>query len=209
MSPHLTVVKTSWFYPKIGEGGNLHLSPKFYPCLPLYRRPQSAAEIFEAMENKPCQIQKEVISNLKIERDERTKEMWECIWVIPNERSVNQLILNFMVHGIMESLSEYKLTSLAWQCFILLNFLISSFHDSTVFNNLLWSYFAVAAGGNPNISSVEASWKAFKGIDRSFKLKGESRLIWSVMTNWRLGNFFYFILKGHHQKISKRPLDAV
>ncbi len=23
------------------------------------------------------------------------------------------------------------------------------------------------------------------------------------MTNWRLGNFFYFILKGHHHNISK------
>ena len=29
-----------------------------------------------------------------------------------------------------------------------------------------------------------------KGIDRSFKLRGEIRLIRSVMTNWRLGNFF-------------------
>jgi len=47
-----------------------------------------------------------------------------------------------------------------------------------------------------------------KGIDRSFELRGESRLIWSVMTNWRLGKFFYFILKGHHHKISKNPLDA-
>ncbi len=35
-----------------------------------------------------------------------------------------------------------------------------------------------------------------KGIDRSFKLRGKSRLIRSVMTNWRLGNYFYFILKG-------------
>jgi hypothetical protein len=47
-----------------------------------------------------------------------------------------------------------------------------------------------------------------KGIDRSFELRGESRLIWSVMTNWRLGIFFYFILNGHHHKISKKPLDA-
>ncbi len=44
----------------------------------------------------------------------------------------------------------------------------------------------------------------FKGIDRSFELRGESRLVWSVMTNWRLGNYFYFILKGHHHKISKK-----
>ncbi len=48
----------------------------------------------------------------------------------------------------------------------------------------------------------------FTGIDRSFELRGEIRLIWSVMTNWRLGNFFYFILKGHHHKISKKPQDA-
>ncbi len=30
----------------------------------------------------------------------------------------------------------------------------------------------------------------FKGIDRSFELRGKIRLIRSVMTNWRLGNFF-------------------
>ncbi len=47
-----------------------------------------------------------------------------------------------------------------------------------------------------------------KGIDRSFELRGEIRLIRSVMINWRLGNFFYFILKGHHHKISKKPIDA-
>jgi hypothetical protein len=29
-----------------------------------------------------------------------------------------------------------------------------------------------------------------KGIDRSFELRGEIRLIGSVITNWRLGNFF-------------------
>ncbi len=48
----------------------------------------------------------------------------------------------------------------------------------------------------------------FKGIDRSFELRGEIRLIRSVMTNWRLGNFFYFILKGHHHKIRKKPIVA-
>ncbi len=52
------------------------------------------------------------------------------------------------------------------------------------------------------------SLNCLKGIDRSFKLRGESRLIWSVLANWRLGNFFYFILNGHHHKISKKPLDA-
>jgi hypothetical protein len=34
----------------------------------------------------------------------------------------------------------------------------------------------------------------FKDIDRPFELRGESRLIWSIMTNWRLANFFYLIL---------------
>jgi hypothetical protein len=48
----------------------------------------------------------------------------------------------------------------------------------------------------------------FKGIDRSFELRCEIRLNRLVMTNWRLGNFFYFILKGQHHKISKKPIDA-
>jgi hypothetical protein len=50
--------------------------------------------------------------------------------------------------------------------------------------------------------------KRVKGIDRSFELRCEIRLNRFVMTNWRLGNFFYFILKGQHHKISKKPLDA-
>ncbi len=49
-----------------------------------------------------------------------------------------------------------------------------------------------------------------KGIDRSFELRGESRLIWSVMTNWRLGNFFIFHFKGtpsqDQQKTFRRHL---
>ncbi len=48
----------------------------------------------------------------------------------------------------------------------------------------------------------------FKGIDRPFELRGESRLIRSVITNWMRGNFFYLILKGLHHKISKKPWDA-
>ncbi len=48
----------------------------------------------------------------------------------------------------------------------------------------------------------------FKGIDRSFELRCEIKLNRFVMTNWRLGNFFYFILKGQHHKISKKPKDA-
>jgi hypothetical protein len=47
-----------------------------------------------------------------------------------------------------------------------------------------------------------------KGIDRSFELRGEIRLIRSVMRNWRLGNFFYLILNGLHHKISKKPIVA-
>jgi hypothetical protein len=47
-----------------------------------------------------------------------------------------------------------------------------------------------------------------KGIDRSFELRCEIRLNRLVMTNWRLGNFFYFILKGQHHKVSKKPIDA-
>jgi hypothetical protein len=47
-----------------------------------------------------------------------------------------------------------------------------------------------------------------KGINRSFELRGESSLNRFVMTNWRLGNFFYFTLKGFHHKISKKPKDA-
>jgi hypothetical protein len=52
------------------------------------------------------------------------------------------------------------------------------------------------------------SVNAFKGIDRSFKLRGEIRLIPSVVTNWRLGNFFHLILNGLHHKISKKPKVA-
>jgi len=48
----------------------------------------------------------------------------------------------------------------------------------------------------------------FKGIDRSFELRGESRLNQFVRTNWRRGNFFYFSLKGFRHKISKKPKDA-
>jgi hypothetical protein len=47
-----------------------------------------------------------------------------------------------------------------------------------------------------------------KGIDRSFELRGEIRLIRSLMTNWRLVNFFYLILNGLHHKISKKPIVA-
>ncbi len=47
-----------------------------------------------------------------------------------------------------------------------------------------------------------------KGIGRSFELRGKIRLIRSVMTKWRLGNFFSLILNGLHHKISKKPIVA-
>ncbi len=50
--------------------------------------------------------------------------------------------------------------------------------------------------------------RILKGIDRSFELRCEIRLNRFVMTNWRLGYFFYFILKGQHHKISQKPIDA-
>jgi hypothetical protein len=61
-----------------------------------------------------------------------------------------------------------------------------------------------------HVSSCTAHMKIiqFKGIYRSFELRDEIRLNRSVRTNWRLGIFFYFILKGHHHKISKKPVDA-
>jgi hypothetical protein len=58
-----------------------------------------------------------------------------------------------------------------------------------------------------NYSKIFAC-SSVKGIDRSFELRGESRLNRFVMTNWRLGNFSYFTLKGFHHKISKKPKDA-
>ncbi len=52
------------------------------------------------------------------------------------------------------------------------------------------------------------SYCNLKGIDRSFELRREIRLIRSVMTNWRLGNFCYLILNSLHHKISKKPIVA-
>jgi hypothetical protein len=45
-------------------------------------------------------------------------------------------------------------------------------------------------------------------FDRPFRGGVESILIRFLMVNWRLGYFFYLILKGLHHKISKKPLDA-
>ncbi len=47
-----------------------------------------------------------------------------------------------------------------------------------------------------------------KGIDRPFGGGVESILIRSILINWRLGYFFYLILKGLRHKISKKPVDA-
>jgi hypothetical protein len=56
--------------------------------------------------------------------------------------------------------------------------------------------------------TFKVSKNNLKGIDRPFELRGESRLIRSVITNWMLGKFFYLILKSLHHKISKKPWDA-
>ncbi len=46
-------------------------------------------------------------------------------------------------------------------------------------------------GGGGGVAPTDGvSYFPFKGIDRSFELRGEMRLIRSVMTNWRLGNYF-------------------
>jgi hypothetical protein len=45
---------------------------------------------------------------------------------------------------------------------------------------------------------------SFKGITDHL----EGILIRSLLLNWRLGYFFYLILKGLLHKISKKPLDA-
>jgi hypothetical protein len=57
-------------------------------------------------------------------------------------------------------------------------------------------------------SLLQYNSSTFKGIDQPFELRVESKLIRSVMTNWRLGYFFYHIINGLHHKISKKPLDA-
>jgi hypothetical protein len=63
-------------------------------------------------------------------------------------------------------------------------------------------------GSGINIPDPQHYRYNLKGIDRPFELRGESRLIRSVITNWMLGKFFYLILKGLHHKISKKPWDA-
>ncbi len=47
-----------------------------------------------------------------------------------------------------------------------------------------------------------------KGTDRPFGGGVESILIRSLLVNWRLGYFYYPILKGLIHKINKKPLDA-
>ncbi len=58
------------------------------------------------------------------------------------------------------------------------------------------------------ILSSTSKINKIKGMDRSFKLRSKSRLIRSVIINWRLGSFFYLILNGLHHKLSKKPSDA-
>jgi hypothetical protein len=47
-----------------------------------------------------------------------------------------------------------------------------------------------------------------KDIDRPFGGGVESILIRSLLLNWRLGYFFYLILKGLLHKSIKKPVDA-
>jgi hypothetical protein len=65
-------------------------------------------------------------------------------------------------------------------------------------------------GQNPLVLYILITIKRdkLKGIDPSFELRGEIRLNRFVRTNWRLGIFLNFILKGHLYKISKKPIDA-
>ncbi len=50
--------------------------------------------------------------------------------------------------------------------------------------------------------------RAFKGIDRPFELRGESRLIRSVITNWMLGKFFLSHFKGSSSQDQQKTLGC-
>ncbi len=63
------------------------------------------------------------------------------------------------------------------------------------FATFLTTSFALPPNCRTNFWLFYACLRILKGIDRSFELRGESRLIWSVMTNWRLSNFFNFVLR--------------
>ncbi len=54
---------------------------------------------------------------------------------------------------------------------------------------------------------VQAVKNDIKGIDRPFGEGVKSRLIRSLLINWRLGNFFFLLLNGFHHKISKKLTD--
>jgi hypothetical protein len=68
------------------------------------------------------------------------------------------------------------------------------------FNNFVWT----PLGSTVNIYINFC----LKGIDRPFGGGVKSRLIRSLLINWRLGNFLKLILNGFHHKISKKPKDA-
>jgi hypothetical protein len=57
-----------------------------------------------------------------------------------------------------------------------------------------------------NTPNCQCVW--LKGIDRPFKLKGESRLIRSVITNWMLRKFFSSHFKGSSSQDQQKPWDA-
>ncbi len=53
-------------------------------------------------------IQQEVISDLRLENQSLSKEIWESTGLISRDRSVNRILkLDFTMHGTMESLSEF------------------------------------------------------------------------------------------------------
>ncbi len=53
-------------------------------------------------------IQKKVISDLRLENQSLSKEIWESKGLISKDRSVNRVLkLDFTMHGTMEPLSEF------------------------------------------------------------------------------------------------------
>jgi hypothetical protein len=52
------------------------------------------------------------------------------------------------------------------------------------------------------LAKVETFEIILKGVDLPFKLKGDSRIIGTVIINCSVGRIFYSFLKGHHPKAS-------
>ncbi len=124
-----------------------------------------------------------------------------------NSRRYSQLRVNHRCRWHRWQMAKiFKLKKYRW-CTLTCEYLREF---SKKFETVLMQY--SGAGGkliHPKNQKQKISWHCpFKGIDQSFQLRGEIRLIRSAMTNWRLGNFFYLILNGLHHKISKKPIVA-